>query len=472
MEMTHRRTVAIPRVAIVAVSAAVILGLAIAIAFDRVVLGIEIAILASAPVLLYVAYRWPMVFPVGLYILSVPVDPLLKVSSGAGSTLTKYIGLATIAALLIHAFRLRRLFAPPKFTWAWGGYIFLCILSTAWSIEPDDTGSIALSMVTLFALYAAFAMYPVTEQTYRLVRANAVLAGILTGLYGIYAYDHGQRAFGGRLVLSQGATYFDPNHYAAFFSIPIGIVSGWLFFTKSPKHRIVAALALAVMFANVLLTGSRGGFIAATIVVLYVGFRARRYALLGATFVGGLLFSFCLPNIWVRMLDPTQGDASGRGEIWNVGIAAIKEYGLFGCGFGDFAYAYQENLHNAAQRSFAGYGRPAHNIVIQTFTELGVAGLILLFTAWWATLRQNSFIPRASAYFMDRSAYEGATIGLFVCALTIDLLWFKYLWLCLLLVAMLSNVVRPTILLGRRTAMPLRQRARQAAAVQVHARLG
>jgi hypothetical protein len=472
MEMTHRRTVALPRVAIVAVSAAVILGLAIAIAFDRVLLGIEIAILASAPVLLYVAYRWPMIFPVGLYILSVPVDPLLKVSSGAGSTLTKYIGVATIAALLIHAFRLRRLYAPPKLSYAWGAYIFLCILSTAWSIAPDDTSAIAISMVTLFALYTAFAMYPVTERTYRVVRGSAVLAGILTGLYGIYAYTHGQRYFGGRLVLSQGVNYFDPNHYAAFFSIPIGIVAGWLFFTRFAKYRIVAGLALAVMFANVLLTGSRGGFIAATIVVLYVGFRARRYALLAWTSVAGLIFSFCLPNIWVRMFDPTQGDASGRGEIWNVGIAAIKEYYLIGCGFGDFAYAYQENLNNAAQRTFAGYGRPAHNILIQTFTELGVAGVILLITAWWATLRQNSFIPRTSAYFMDRSAYEGATLGLFICALTIDLLWFKYLWLCLTLVAMLSNVVRPTILLGRRTAMARPQTARRAVAVQAHARLG
>jgi O-antigen ligase len=472
MQMTHRRTITLPRVTIVAILAAVILGLAIAIAFDKVVLGIEIAILASAPVLLYVAYRWPMIFPVGLYILSVPVDPLLKVSSGAGSTLTKYIGLATIAALLVHAFRSRRLYAPPTFWYAWGAYIFLCVLSIAWSVAPDDTSAIAISMVTLFALFTATAMYPITEQTYRIARGCAALAGVLTGLYGIYAYTHGQRYFGGRLVLSQGVNYFDPNHYAAFFCIPIGIVAGWLFFSRSARNRFIAALSLALMFANVLLTGSRGGFIAAAIVILYVGFRARRYALLGWTFVAGLIFSFCLPNIWVRMLDPTQGDASGRGEIWNVGIAAIREYGLFGCGFGDFAYAYQENLNNAAQRTFAGYGRPAHNIVIQTFTELGVAGLIILIAAWWTTVRQNSFIPRASAYFMDRSAYEGAAIGLFVCALTIDLLWFKYLWLCLTLIAMLSNVVRPTILLGRRTAMPRPQTATPPAAVRAHARLG
>jgi O-antigen ligase len=471
MEMTRRQTVGkLPRVGIVAVAGVVMLGLSIAIAFDKLVLGIEVAIVASTPVLLYVAYRWPMVFPLGLYILSVPVDPLLKVSGGAGATLTKYIGLATIAALLLHAFRLRRLYAPPKIWYAWAAYVFLCAISTAWSIQGELTTEFVVTMATLFALYTVTAMYPITAGTYRTVRRGIVVAGTLTALYGIYAYVHGQRFFGGRLSLSQGDTHFDPNHYAAFFCIPIGIVAARLFFSRSRSDQVVPALLLLLMFANVLLTGSRGGLIATSVVALYIGFRARRYALLGVTFVAGLACTFALPNVWVRILDPTQGDASGRGEIWNVGIAAIKEYGLFGSGFGTFPYAYQENLNNAVQRSFAGYGRPAHNVVIQTTAELGIAGIIILLAAWWMSFRQNAFVPRTSALFADRCAYEGAILGLFVCALTIDLLWFKYLWLCLTMIAMLSNVVRPTILLGRRTARPRPQTARRAGAVRAPAR--
>lgn len=470
--MAPRRNLGtLPRLAIVAIAVAMLLGLAIAVAFDKLVLGIEIALLASAPLFLYWAYRRPTIFPLGLYILSVPVDPLLKVGSGAGSTLTKYIGIATIAALLVHAFRMRRLYAPPRAWYGWAAYLLLCTLSIAWSIDGEVTTEFVLTMCTLFALYTAIAMYPMTAQAYVTVRRTAVLAGALTALYGFYAYVGGQRMNGARLSLAQGDIHLDPNHYSAFFCIPIGIVAARLFFTRSRRDQVVCALLVLIMFTNVLLSGSRGGLIAATLLTLYIGIRARRYVLLGITFLAGLAFTFAVPNVWQRILDPTQGDASGRSEIWSVGIAAIKEYGLIGCGFGAFPVAYQENLNHAYQRLFSGYGRPAHNIMIQTTAELGIAGLIILCAAWWASFRQNAFIPRTSPYFMDRCAFEGAIMGIFVSALTIDLLWFKYFWLCLTLIAILSNVVRPTILFGRPIAMPRRQAARPAGAVRAPVRL-
>ena len=472
MDMTSRRTIGtLPRAALFALAIAVVLGLSIAVAFDRAVLGLQVAILALCPVLLYCAYRWPIVFPLGLYILSVPIDPLLKVGGGTGATLTRFIGLATIAALLVHAFRMRRLFAPARAWYAWGAYIFLCLLSLAWSIDYQSTSDFVGIMVSLFALYTMTATYPITAQTYLIVRRTVVLAGALTAFYGFYGYVSGQRLNGTRLSLSVGHVHFDPNHYAAFFCIPIGIVAAQLFMRRKLRDRLIAAALLLPMFANVLLSGSRGGLIAATIVALYIGFRARKFILLGATFLVGFAFTFVLPNVWSRILDPTQGDASGRGEIWSVGLATIKEYGLYGCGFGAFQAAYNENINHSVQRLFAGYGRPAHNIIVQTTAELGVAGIVLLLVAFTTSFRENAFIPRASAYFLDRCAYEGAILGIFVCALTIDLLWFKYLWLCLTMIAMLKNVVRPTLLFGRRVASPRPQGATRPVAVREPVRL-
>ena len=426
--------------------------------------------LAVTPILLYVAARWPIVFPFGLYALTVPFDPLLKAANGAGGTLTKVVGIATIAALLFHAYRLRRLYAPPKSWYFWTAYMLWALLGWTWSPYPDDVAATLQIVGSLFALYTVAACYPISPRDYVMARRAIVVAGLFTALYGLYAYAAGQRLGTARLALVSGDFQIDPNHYAAFFALPIGLLAARLYCTRDVRERLLLGAFLIPMFLNVLLTGSRGGLVAAVVILVYLGFRARRYGMLGITIAAGTIMSFALPNVWARVFDSSQGDASGRAEIWNVGLTAAKHTGFFGSGFGTFIDVYDDNLHNAVQRLFAGFHRPAHSILIETLVDLGVPGLVLLFAAWYNTSRQNAWVPRSSPYFPDAIGYEAGIIGIFISALTIDLIWFKYPWLAFMMAAMLANVVRPRLLAGRPPVVR-RQTARPPAAVREHVRL-
>jgi O-antigen ligase len=186
--------------------------------------------------------------------------------------------------------------------------------------------------------------------------------------------------------------------------------------------------------------------------------------MLATALLGALAMSFAVPNVWQRVFDPKMSDASGRNEIWNVGLVAMKHYGIFGSGFGTFPFAYTDNLHEAVQRVFTGFYRPAHNVLVQTIVEMGVPGMIFLLTAWWQSIRQNRAIPRSSIYFPDRIASECGTAAIFISALSIDLVLFKYLWLDLMMVVLLANVYRPRLLAGRLPVVPRRTAMPQATA--------
>ena len=455
----------------IGIAAAILLvGFAAAFAAAKTTLVYGIVALAALPLFAYVAYRWPIVFPFGVYAITVPIDPLLKAASGTGGTLTKVIGFVTIVALLVHAFRMRRLDAPPVSWLWWGLYLLWGLCGWAWSIVPEETAQAVQIIGSLYALYTVAAVYPITPQTYVWARRGIVLSGIITAAYGLYAYAAGQRLGTSRLSLSSGQLQIDPNHYAAYFSIPIAFLVARFFVVTSAKDRLVAGALAVPMFLNVLLTGSRGGLIASGFVIVYLGVRARAYKLLGTALAAALAMSFAIPNVWQRVLDPNMKDASGRNEIWNVGFVAMKHYGLFGAGLATFPFVYDDNIHNALQKAFTGWHRPAHNVLVQTIVDMGVPGVLLLLTAWWQSVRQNRNIPRTSMYFPDRLATEAATIALFISALSIDLMWFKYLWLDLMMVVLLANAYRPRLLAGRPPVVP-RRTAMPAARVREHARL-
>lgn len=402
-----------------------------------------VVIVAALPILGYVALRWPIVFPFGLYVMLVPFDPLSTLGGGTGATLTRFVGFAAAAALVLRALRTRRLLVPPKAWSAWGAVVLLMTASTMWSINPDATLPILQIVLQQYLLYTIVATYPIDGGQFAAIRRIVIAAGTVVALYGFYAYATGQRLNGTRLSISNGKLHFDPNHYAAFFLLPLGfLVAGFLLDRRPLRRALFAALILA-MSANVFLTGSRGGLLSVVVLMIYLGFRTRRYASLASIGACFLALSAAIPNVWARFADKTQGDASGRGDIWSSGFQALRHYWAFGSGFATYADAYDQNLLNSVQRTFAGWHRPAHNLLVQSSVEFGLAGLALVLFAWWTSLRQNRDIAEHDPLYTERLACEAVVVGLFCAAMSIDVLWFKYLWLGMMLPVILANLAHP-----------------------------
>ena len=415
--------------------------------------AIFVASLGLVPIALYVALRWPIVFPFGVYLALVPFEALTRTEGGTGATVTKFVGVAVFAAFAVRTLLLRRALVPPVTWFAWAGFTFFATASLAWSAYAEQTQSLLAILLPLFLLYTLAAIYPITTGEAFRLRTMLELAGALVGVYGIYAYFTGQRLVGTRLSLSQGKIHVDPNHYAAFFIIPAALVAARFLTDRRATVRFASAIALALFAVNVFFSGSRGGFVGMAFVLLYLGVRTRKYLTMALLAAVGLAISFAIPNVWQRFADPTQGDNSGRNDIWVVGLHAFPHYWLAGAGFATYDQVYNDFLMQSYQRMFAGWNRPSHNLIVGTAVELGVVGLGLVLVAWWSSIRQTWTVPPRHPLAPIAYGAEAACAGLFVCALTIDMLWYKYLWVALMLVVMTSNAIRSRVLWSPRTQL-------------------
>jgi hypothetical protein len=144
--------------------------------------------------------------------------------------------------------------------------------------------------------------------------------------------------------------------------------------SKLGMFRIAWMIPLAIFFATLLLTKSRGGllaFVAAGLLLSYLRFGIRKTALVGA-----LLLPVLALSAGGRQADLGGGLKGGTGEarieLWSDGLTEMKNSPIFGIGFNSYADQ---------------VGQVAHNSFVHAFVELGlVGGAIFLGTFWFAAI--------------------------------------------------------------------------------------
>ncbi|MGP6190265.1 MAG: O-antigen ligase family protein [Vulcanimicrobiaceae bacterium] len=412
----------------------------------------EVAALAFAPLGLYLVVRSPLLFPFGLYLLLVPFDPLLTFSNGPGPTLTRFLGIASSAALAASTLIRRRAYAPPRSWYAWGAAIAFMVLTALWSIDID-TSFVALQvMLQLFLLFTILATYTVRPGELNTLFRIVVVGGVLASLYGAYVGNShpSEMMSQGRLFLTSGNLELDPNHFGASLLFASAILVAWFFFERRTSLRILYMLLFSTILTTLLLTGSRGALVALGVIFTYVAIRSRNLLLLGVTAGATLGASLAVPNVWSRFSEAERTGGSGRTDIWQTGIQALHSTWLAGAGFGNFGNAYSRSLLDSVQHRFYGWDRAAHNLILQSWVETGIFGLALILFAWWASFRQNADVKPGQPLYPERIAVEAATLALFWDSFTIDLLWYKYLWVVLTFAVLVANVYRPRLLFTQR----------------------
>ncbi|MGD0474486.1 MAG: O-antigen ligase family protein [Candidatus Velthaea sp.] len=398
-------------------------------------IGIALIAIGIAPFALYFTLKRPLIFPLGLYIMMVPVDGLLLNSSTA--TLTRFVGIATSVALLFHMVIMRRVLVPPK-SWAiWGIFMLLASLTGLWTIDPDRTAFTISQLIALYVFFTILALYPADRKDVRIVGALIVASGVLFAAWGLFDYLTGIR-FQGRASVFMGATMLDPNHAAASLLLPVALAVGTLLETRNIWLRLASLVSSGMMVALLFLTGSRGGLIALAVMLLYIAWRTRyRFQILAIMAVGGLA-SLLAPTVWDRFADKDLGGGSGRLFIWDVARLALKDHWLAGAGVGAFPAAYNHALFSIYQPVFQGWSRPSHNAFLCAFVELGIFGGVLHIIAWyrsWSDSRGNVVI-------------EAAIVGLAIASVFLDVLWFKYIWLAFMMAVLVKNASAPRYLRG------------------------
>jgi len=262
--------------------------------------------------------------------------------------------LAATEYLRLSLRELRTLIVEPVLFW----YLCRAVLHT-----PDDVGWLVGALAGVTSLVAALGL------------VQLMLGGAVTDVQGV------------RRVLG---TYTSPNHFALLLgrALPFLIAAGWCL----PRWR-AWAVAGAVLCAGALLaTFSVGGWLGTGAAVLVVvGLLGGRYALLGLALTGlvaAAIVSFAVPvERLAGRLDPSQGTSFARVQLWQAGLALVRQSPLLGIGLDNFLYRYPMALPPYAPYE-PNLSHP-HNLVLQFWLELGLAGLAAL---GWLLWRFGRFI--------------------------------------------------------------------------------
>ena len=177
-----------------------------------------------------------------------------------------------------------------------------------------------------------------------------------------------------------GRTY-DPNDTAAFLVIALPFV--FLLATESRRMRQIAFVAVPIMLAGIMKTGSRGGIVALAVMIPFLLFYSpprRRAMYVGMVGLCILVFSATMtPELRQRFValaegkDYNQVDPDGRKAVIKRGIGYMVQNPVLGVGIDGFQYA------EGATKRNVGFGirfMNAHNAYVQIGAELGFGGLI------------------------------------------------------------------------------------------------
>jgi O-antigen ligase len=399
--------------------------------------------------LVIVCLREPLRVALPIYTALIPFGGALSVGSSAFGSASSLMGVLLGVGLLAQFVTSRRI-APQLSALLpiWTLFLGLAAATALWSIDRSATltGLTVLSSLVLVFLLVTLsaadrAIVRRTETALVLGSAAAICYGLFQLLFqGGLADDTGAAvAEGGRF----GNGLLGPNILAVTLLIPLAITANRAFNPRDRGRTLPNCLLAGLMLVGVLMTGSRTGALGAALVALAMVWalpRGARRGLVAFLAAGAVVTVF----VWTahplglaeRTFESTTS-SSGRLDIWQVGLAACRDYCVAGSGWGTFPDVYAEtqaSVPGARVLTGEGGSYQPHNLWLLAAVETGVAGFLLLLlglaTAAFYALR----LPleyRASAV----GALVGLTIGVFF----LSSMEFKMFWLVFTLISLYRN---------------------------------
>lgn len=374
------------------------------------------------------------IYLLGIYAVLVPFSSILV--TPAGDTITKLLGVAAGASLVLAMVARRRVMMPSRATLVVIALTVYAGLSVFWAIDPALAFNSYGMYLSYIGLYVAIALYPATEGETRFVVMATVAGALLAAVYGAYFFWHGQQMYDSRLAVGDlsGSEWLDPNEYAATLLTPIAIVLLGFLGTRSLLVKAVWLASLILLVYAFAASGSRGGMIALGVMLVYVLVRSR-YRIQLLAMLPLLAVALIGSPIGHRLLQPDTLSADLRADIWKVGFASLQQYWLAGAGIGNFTNAYTQ-YYLSTPHAAVSWDRVAHSVIVQGAVEFGIGGLLITLGMWYAQFAELRPLRRYELTPNLPIALEAGVIGLFVAGLSLSLLVTKYTWLLFAVIAL------------------------------------
>lgn len=328
-----------------------------------------------------------------LYAFAIPWEYSLDMGEPLGN-IARVVGLLLLLAAILAILQARRLRAPGPLQWAvLAFYLWFCC-TYFWTIEPQATlGYLRAGFQETMVVWLVWEFAENAEDLRALLRAYVAGSWVLAvltmaNLASTAAIAAGQIRF--------AASGQDPNDVARF--LDLGFPLAALLFNGESRWpgRLLALGYLPLGLVAMVLTASRGGFLAGIVALAGCGLllgRSHAKTVLAGIFVLPALavaLWFTVPHETFERLStiPAQlqnGDLNQRLNIWTAGWHAFVRAPLFGTGAGSFVSA-------------AGLAQldTAHNTALSIAVNGGLIGLflavVILALAVWSSLETHGSV--------------------------------------------------------------------------------
>lgn len=307
---------------------------------------------------------------------------------------------------------------------AWTAYVAYTALSCFWSADFETSFVLSAGLIQVLVLSLVLAKFDFHEEELWIIEGAWFLVSLICLL--LFFGGAGQQyEYGGRttIVLSSGGA--DPNEFCAYFYMTLAFLTVRLCGTRLRPVSLVYFSYMLLLFYCILLTGSRGGLLAAFAAVGVVWmFSAsaplKKIALLCVTLAAlYLIFThFFIPNlpqaIWERYQPASiiQDRGSERAEIWETAFSDIfSGTSRLIYGYGPFGATFMRST--------------MHNQFIQVLMDGGILGLLLY---------GNLCVELLKKAYRNGPACLGGMVAAFTALLTLSAYaFFKPIWVIFLM---------------------------------------
>jgi putative inorganic carbon (HCO3(-)) transporter len=171
------------------------------------------------------------------------------------------------------------------------------------------------------------------------------------------------------------SVFFDPDIFGRFLVLVMIGLATVLLFDRRPREQIGVTVALAVLWAGLVLTLSRSSLAALLLglaIVAAFRWQVRRAVIIGAAVLAVGAVAVLVSPTTFGLNQGLNGASSGRANLVTRGLHLFSQRPLQGYGSGSFEHEYQVHYHGNAQRLSA-----SHTIAVTIAAEQGVIGEIV-----------------------------------------------------------------------------------------------
>jgi len=263
-------------------------------------------------------------------------------------------------------------------------FIVVSMIVAFMSFAPRASIQIALLTAVFMMSALAVSAAATSRKSVDLFILIFIASAGFTGLVGLYQVFVGYESSASYLDMELHAairfrvtsTFGNSNVYATFLLLAIPIVAAGVVFFKNVFLKFCAAGATALLLGNLLLTYTRGAYVALPLaVIVFILLIEKRLVILLAAFIPALPFVLP-PTIMNRLLSIVNfADSSTvfRMSIWQGSIRMARDFWLTGVGQGLEAY---HTVYPYYALAAAGTLH-SHNLFLQMLVENGIAGFLL-----------------------------------------------------------------------------------------------